>query len=81
MELAAAEYNQEMLNEEIQDIDSDQEDIAIAQHYQQMQSKKPAQIPGLTLGGLKHGMVNSSNEYRENTGNLPAKIGMSIPLN
>ena len=33
MELAAAEYNQEMLNEEIQDIDSDQEDIAIAQHY------------------------------------------------
>lgn len=30
MELAAAEYNQEMLNEEIQDIDSDQEDIAIA---------------------------------------------------
>ena len=26
-------------------------------------------------------MVNSSNENRENTGNPPAKIGMSIPLN
>ena len=76
------ENNEDMINDEIEDIDSDDDNSEIYEQYQRQQDQimrqnNAGKVPGLSLTGIKEG----GNYGQGQTGNYEEEPTKSIPKN